>query len=71
MEMVVVEKMTRTNLELSEKEIKYLSIGIASGSGIGIISGAIVNNVQLFFSLGSVLGIIGAVAYSYYLRYKK
>lgn len=58
------------NVELSEQETQYLGMGIAIGSGIGIVVGAIINNVGLFFAVGSVMGVIGSIGYSYYLRYK-
>ena len=59
------------DLELTEEETTSLCMGIAIGSGTGIILGAMFNNVGLLFAAGASMGVVGAVMYSYYLRYKK
>ena len=43
---------------LTDEEIKLLSIYLRFGVFIGIIVGAILSNVQLFFSLGGVVSIL-------------
>lgn len=43
---------------LTDEEIKLLSIYLMFGVFIGIIVGAILSNVQLFFSLGGVISIL-------------
>lgn len=45
-------------LFLTDDEIKLLSIYLMFGVFIGIIVGAILSNVQLFFSLGGVVSIL-------------
>ena len=45
-------------LILSEKDYEYLTKGLASGVGLGIIIGSLVGDVLFFFALGGVLGII-------------
>lgn len=45
-------------LFLTDEEIKLLSIYLVFGVFIGIIVGAILSNVQLFFSLGGVVSIL-------------
>lgn len=57
-------------LILSEKDYEYLTKGLALGVGVGIIIGALVENVLLFFALGGVLGIIGASVFSFYKKFK-
>ncbi|WP_195987684.1 hypothetical protein [Clostridium sp. D53t1_180928_C8] len=52
------------NIILSENDYEYLTKGIAFGVGIGIIVGAICENIILFFALGGVIGILGAVILS-------
>lgn len=42
-------------------ENKYVALGICFGSGLGILVGAIINNVTLGLSAGGVLGIIFGV----------
>ena len=51
-------------LILTEKDYEYLSKGIAIGVGSGIIVGAMTDDIILFFSLGGVLGIVGAGIFS-------
>lgn len=58
-------------LVLSERDYEHLAKGIASGVGIGIIIGAIVGDVILFFSIGGVIGIIGATIFSALNRFKQ
>lgn len=43
---------------LTDEEIKLLSIYLMFGVFIGTIVGAILSNVQLFFSLGGVVSIL-------------
>ncbi|MEN8076372.1 hypothetical protein ABFP60_05370 [Clostridioides difficile] len=57
-------------LILSEKDYEYLTKGLALGVGVGIIIGALLENVLLFFALGGVLGIIGASVFSFYKKFK-
>lgn len=45
-------------LFLTDEEIKLLSIYLMFGVFIGIIIGAILSNVHLFFSLGGVVSIL-------------
>lgn len=59
------------DLELTDEETANLCMGIAIGSGAGIITGAMLNNVGLLFAIGATMGVVGSVIYSYYLRYKK
>ena len=47
-------------LILSEKDYEYLTKGLASGVGLGIIIGSLAGDVLFFFALGGVLGIIGS-----------
>ena len=56
-------------LILSEKDYEYLTKGLAGGVGIGIIIGAIAENL-LFFALGGVLGIICATIFSTIKKFK-
>lgn len=57
-------------LILLEKDYEYLTKGLASGVGIGIITGSLVGDVLFFFALGGVLGIIGAGIFSFYKKFK-
>lgn len=52
------------NFMLSDEDYERLSKGIASGVGIGIIIGAILENITLFFALGGVIGILVTLCYS-------
>lgn len=45
-------------LILKEKDYEILTKGIACGVGVGIIIGAILQEVILIFALGGVVGII-------------
>ncbi|WP_195989170.1 hypothetical protein [Clostridium sp. D53t1_180928_C8] len=51
-------------LMLSEKDYEYLTKGIAFGVGIGVIVGIIFNDINFFFALGGVIGIVIASIYS-------
>lgn len=51
-------------LMLSEKDYEYLTKGIALGVGIGVIVGIIFNDINFFFALGGVIGIVIASIYS-------
>ena len=57
-------------LILSEKDYEYLTKGLASGVGLGIIIGSLAGDVLFFFALGGVLGIIGAGIFSFYKKFK-
>ena len=57
-------------LILSEKDYEYLTKGLASGVGLGIIIGSISGDVLFFFALGGVLGIIGSSIFSFYKKFK-
>ena len=57
-------------LILSEKDYEYLTKGLASGVGLGIIIGALAGDILFFFALGGVLGIIGASIFSFYRKFK-
>ena len=52
------------------KSYEYLTKGLAGGVGIGIIIGAIAENILLFFALGGVLGIICATIFSTIKKFK-
>ena len=45
-------------LILSEKDYEYLTKGLSSGVVLGIIVGALVEDILFFFALGGILGII-------------
>ena len=57
-------------LILSEKDYEYLTKGLASGVGLGIIIGALVEDILFFFALGGILGIIGSGIFSFYRKFK-
>lgn len=57
-------------LILSEKDYEYLTKGLASGVGLGVIIGSLVGDVLFFFALGGVLGIIGSGIFSFYKKFK-
>lgn len=46
---------------LSDDEIKKLAIYLAYGSGIGVFLGIFTDNIPLYFSLGSVIGIVVSI----------
>lgn len=52
---------------LSDEEYEILAMGIAFGAGVGILVGCFTLNVELFFVLGAIIGIIISLAYSYYI----
>lgn len=58
-------------LSLTDKECENLAKGIAIGAGLGTLIGIIIDNVTFAFSFGGVVGIIGSLIYSTYIRYKK
>lgn len=58
-------------ISLTEAEFTLVSKGIAFGAGIGILLGAFIGNVVLFFSLGGVCGILSTSIYSILKRVKK
>ena len=41
-------------LILSEKDYEYLTKGLASGVGLGIIIGALAGDILFFFALGGI-----------------
>ena len=53
-------------LILKEKDCEILTKGIASGVGIGILSGVIAGEVILLFSLGGIIG--NNIKYMYYFK---
>lgn len=57
-------------LILSDTENEHLTKSIACGVGLGVIIGAIFNNVELGFAFGGVVGVISSLVYSYHKRYK-
>ena len=57
-------------LILSEKDYEYLTKGLASGVGLGIIIGSLAGDVLFFFALGGVLGIICATIFSTIKKFK-
>ena len=57
-------------LILSEKDYEYLTKGLSSGVVLGIIVGALVEDILFFFALGGILGIIGAGIFSFYRKFK-
>lgn len=56
---------------LSDDEIKKLAIYLAYGAGIGVFVGMFKNNIQLYFSLGSVIAIVVAEVVSLSNKHKK
>lgn len=55
---------------LSDDEIKKLAMYLAYGAGIGIFIGIFTNNITLYFSLGSVIGIVVAGIVCFINKYK-
>lgn len=54
-----------------EKDYELVSKGIAFGSGMGIIVGATIGDVILFFSLGGVIGILTSIIISIIKKVKR
>ncbi|MEG0856472.1 MAG: hypothetical protein RSG52_08330 [Terrisporobacter sp.] len=46
---------------LSDDEIKVLAMYLAYGAGIGVFMGIFSENIPLYFSLGSVVGIVVSI----------
>lgn len=46
---------------LSDDEIKIVAMYLAYGAGIGVFLGIFTENIPLYFSLGSVIGIVVAI----------
>lgn len=46
---------------LSDDEIKMLAMYLAYGAGLGVLLGIFIDNIPLYFSLGSVIGIVVAI----------
>lgn len=46
---------------LSDDEIKILAMYLAYGTGFGVFLGIFTGNIPLYFSLGSVIGIVVAI----------
>lgn len=63
--------MERDKLNSTDDDITRISYGIAFGSGIGVVLGAIISNVPLGFSLGGVSGILISIVYNFVVRSKK
>lgn len=63
--------MERDKLNSTDDEITRISCGIAFGSGIGVVLGAIISNVPLGFSLGGVSGILISLVYNLVIKNKK
>lgn len=65
--------MERSNkmMYLSNEEIKKLALYLAYGSGIGIFLGIFTENISLYFSLGSVIGIVVANIFCFINKYKE
>ncbi|QLY79691.1 hypothetical protein [Clostridium intestinale] len=63
--------MERDKLNSTDDDITRISYGIAFGSGIGVVLGAIISNVPLGFSLGGVSGILISIVYNFVVRNKK
>lgn len=58
-------------LSLSDQEYDNMVKGIAIGVGLGILIGAILENVTFYFALGGVIGIIVSLIYSKYSKLKR
>ncbi|MNO46980.1 hypothetical protein D3C76_372780 [compost metagenome] len=63
--------MERDKLNSTDDDITRISYGIAFGSGIGVVLGAIISNVPLGFSLGGVSGILISIVYNFVVKSKK
>ncbi|SHI22151.1 hypothetical protein [Clostridium intestinale] len=63
--------MERDKLNSTDDDITRISYGIAFGSGIGVVLGAVISNVPLGFSLGGVSGILISIVYNFVVRSKK
>ncbi len=63
--------MERDKLNSTDDDITRISYGIAFGSGIGVVLGAVISNVPLGFSLGGVSGILIYIVYNFVVRSKK
>lgn len=59
------------NLFLTEDEIKFLSIYLVYGVGLGILIGLFFSKIELFFALGGVISIIVSISKIYINRSKK
>ncbi|MCI6692252.1 MAG: hypothetical protein MR510_07185 [Clostridium sp.] len=59
------------NLFLTEDEIKFLSIYLVYGVGLGILIGLFFSKIELFFALGGVISIIVSIGKIYIDRSKK
>lgn len=57
-------------MDLKDKEAEYITKGIALGVGTGIVLGALLNNVSLFFAIGGTIGIFGSFTFMMYRRVK-
>ncbi|WP_315110153.1 hypothetical protein [Clostridium intestinale] len=63
--------MERDKLNSTDDDITRISYGIAFGSGIGVVLGAVISNVPLGFSLGGVSGILISIVYNFVVKSKK
>lgn len=59
------------NLFLTEDEIKFLSIYLVYGVGLGILIGLFFSKIELFFALAGVISIIVSIGKIYINRSKK
>lgn len=59
------------NLFLTEDEIKFLSIYLVYGVGLGVLIGLFFSKIELFFALGGVISIIVSIGKIYINRSKK
>lgn len=58
-------------ISLSDREYEMVTKGIAIGVGSGILLGAIVGKITLFFALGGVCGVIFSLIYAKQHKVKK
>lgn len=63
------EKINGSNNTVDEN--KEIALGICFGSGIGIVFGAIFNNVMLGLSAGGVLGVLVGIGVQTILKFKR
>lgn len=59
------------SLFLTDDEIKFLSIYLVYGVGLGTLIGLFFNKIELFFALGGVMSIVVSIFKIYINRNKK
>lgn len=59
------------SLFLTDDEIKFLSIYLVYGVGLGTLIGLLFSKIELFFALGGVVSIIVSISKIYINRNKK